>query len=239
LSAIGALVGAGIGVVLAAAAFAFGAVDRGGAIAGAALSMLLFTCAGWRGLVLLALLVALTAAATRLGMSRKQAAGIAEGRRGRRGARQALANLGAGVLAACLARSSAHADWLSLAMVAAFATAAADTVSSEVGKAFAGRPLHPLRFERVAAGTRGAVSAVGTLAGAAAGAGIAATAWALGLVVPAGFLAALVGALAGTLLESVLGAHAPTASRVGHDALNALNTIVGAAVACGLLLVLR
>ena len=239
MSATGALVGAGIGVVLAAAAFALGAVDRGGAIAGGALSTLLFACAGWRGLVLLALLVAVTAAATRLGMSRKQAAGIAEPRRGRRGARQALANLGAGVLAACLAHTSAHAEWLSLAMVAAFATAAADTVSSEVGKAFVGRPWHPLRFERVAAGTRGAVSTPGTLGGAAAGAGIAATAWTLGLVGTAGLLAASVGALAGTLLESLLGAHAPTASRLGHDALNALNTVAGAAVACVLLLVLR
>ena len=118
------------------------------------------------------------------------------------------------------------------------ATAAADTCSSEVGKAYGDRTMGITTLQPVPPGTEGGVSLEGTLAGAAAAALVAAMgpvgrlyAWTL---VP---LVAVAGVL-GSLAESVLGAVAERRGWMGNDVLNALNTAFGAAIAVLLLRVL-
>jgi len=105
------------------------AVTKGGALAGMVAACCIFVFAGPPGFLVLATVFALTTLATRVGYSRKQHLGTAEGRRGRR-ASQVLANLSIAALAS-IGGISEHYSWLLACMVAALAEAAADTVSSE------------------------------------------------------------------------------------------------------------
>ena len=105
--------------------------------------------------------------ATKLGYRVKAARGIAQEKGGARGWRHALANGAVPALLALLA-AAAHEPLhalLVLAYAAAVATAAADTCSSEVGKAYGRRTFMITTLRPAAPGTEGAVSLEGTLGG--------------------------------------------------------------------------
>ena len=128
---------------------------------------------GWRTLLwpLLALFL-LTFAATRFGRRHKEKLGTAEGKRGR-SASQVAANLGVAVIAG-IPLSAWHV-WMGIypgrvaliAAIAALSEATADTLSSELGQVLGGEPRLLTTLRRVPPGTDGAISLVGTLAGAA------------------------------------------------------------------------
>jgi uncharacterized protein (TIGR00297 family) len=170
---------------------------------------------------------------TRLGYRRKAALGIAQERGGARGMRNAWANGGVPAFLALMAGLAPPLlrDLLVLAYAASVATAAADTCSSEIGKAYGRRTFLITSFRPVAAGTEGAVSLEGTLGGllgaflvAAAGTVFGAYDWtAAALVAVAGLL--------GSLAESVIGVAAERRGWMGNDLLNATNTALGALIA--------
>src|SRR2546426_8937905 len=137
-------------------------------IAGFVVGVLTFTFAGWRGFLVLISFFILGSTSTRLGLRRKERLGIAQEKKGARSARHALANCGVAVYLAFLAATATTPEIFSLAFVCAYATAAFDTVSSEIGRAYGGRPVLITTFRPVPAGTHGAGSRLGTLAGAAA-----------------------------------------------------------------------
>src|SRR5438067_6550043 len=120
-------------VVFTALARFMRGVSRSGAVAGAVICFALIASAGLGAFIGLISVFALTWIATRFGYRRKQILGIAERPEGRK-ASQVSANLG--VAAACaIFYSFSHRNSLFLlAMVAAFAEAGADTVSSELGE---------------------------------------------------------------------------------------------------------
>jgi uncharacterized protein (TIGR00297 family) len=121
-----------------------------------------------------------------------------------------------------------------LAYAAAVATAAADTCSSEVGKAYGRRTFLITTFRPVAPGTEGAVSLEGTLGGLAGAAIVASLGAALGLYTwPAAVIVAIAGLL-GSLAESVIGTVAERRGWLDNDLLNMLNTAIGGAIAAGL-----
>jgi uncharacterized protein (TIGR00297 family) len=225
------VVGAAVNGVLALAAWGARAVAPSGAVAGWIVGTALFALGGWPLFAVLLAFFLLGSAATRLGFARKASLGIAQERGGRRGAGHALANTSAAVLLAFLAVSTPHHAAFSLAAAAAFATAACDTVSSEVGQAYGRRHYLVTTFRRVAAGTDGAVSLEGTLAGVAAAAVVAAVAYAGGVVSAGGAGVAVLAAFAGSTLESYLGATIERAGRIGNHLMNFANTIAGALVA--------
>jgi uncharacterized protein (TIGR00297 family) len=163
-----AAIGAAVNAALAVGAYAARGVDRSGALCGWCLGVALYACSGWRGFTLLLLFFVLGTACTKLGYAKKAMMGIAQEKGGRRGAKHAIANTAAGVLFAFLAIATGHPALFVLALVAAFATAAADTVSSEIGQAYGRTTYLVTSFKRVPAGTGGAVSLEGTLAGIAA-----------------------------------------------------------------------
>ncbi len=243
-------IGAAICLLLAALVFSTHA-----ATAGAAATGVIFTGALWLqtpGLrtalwPLLALLV-LTFSATRFGRRRKEALGTAEARRGRT-ASQVAANLGVAALAG-IPLSAAHVFTpvafggraAMVAMVAAMAEATADTVSSELGQVLGGTPRMITTLRRVPAGTDGAISAAGTLAGAIAAALLILVAW-LALGRPFGgdpsslpfsgidAVLALAAGIAGTLVDSLLGAGPERQGWLNNDAVNALSTLAAALIA--------
>jgi len=217
-------------VVFTALARFMRGVSRSGAVAGAVICFALIASAGLGAFIGLISVFALTWIATRFGYRRKQILGIAERPEGRK-ASQVSANLG--VAAACaIFYSFSHRNSLFLlAMVAAFAEAGADTVSSELGQTANRQPRLITTWEPVPTGTNGAVSIIGTLAGILSAAVIAGISIAVGLL-PWQYLPNCLGAAtAGMFFDSVLGASLERQGRIGNDAVNLLSTLLAAILA--------
>jgi len=227
----GALWGALVIGILALGALAVRGVDRSGALVGWLLGTLLFAFGGWRGYTMLVLLFVLGTLATRAGHRRKSMLGIAQEDGGRRGARHALANSVVGVAAAVLAVATPYRELFTLAMVAAFATATCDTASSEVGQAYGRRHVLATRWRVVDAGTEGAVSLIGTLGGLVSATLVSVVAAAIELIPWVAAPAVVIGAFAGTAVESLIGSTA-AGRRLSNEVLNVTNTAVGASIAC-------
>jgi uncharacterized protein (TIGR00297 family) len=118
------------------------------------------------------------------------------------------------------------------AMVAAMAEATADTVSSELGQVLGGTPRMITSFRRAPAGTDGAVSVAGTLAGAiAAGLLVLVAKTALPLLSWRDAGVALAAGIAGTLVDSLLGAGPERLGWLNNDVVNALSTLAAALLA--------
>jgi uncharacterized protein (TIGR00297 family) len=229
-----ALIGGGINLVLALGAYAARGVGLSGAISGWCLGTALYAFGGWRGFLMLFLFFVLGTACTKIGYAKKAALGIAQEKGGRRGAKNAFANTTAGVLFAFLAIATPYPTLFTLALVAAFATAAADTVSSEIGQAFGRTTYLVTSFKRVPPGTDGAVSLEGTLAGIAASAVLAIIAAQTGLIPWPGIVIVVVAAFIGTTLESYLGATLERMKTVDNEVVNFANTLAGGLAAMAL-----
>lgn len=210
-----------------------------------ALGVIIWGCLGWRGyLVMMAYFLAGTAV-TRLGKSRKEAAGIAEGRSGVRGPENVWGSaLAAAVCAGAIAIVSATANpasqgfWLpplGLAYVSSLSTKLSDTTASEVGKAYGRSTFLITSLKPVPAGTEGAISLEGTLAGIVGSLAMALVGWAVGLIGLAGIVICLVAAFIATTVESLIGATVQTRLPwLTNEVVNGINTTIGAAI--GLLL---
>ena len=212
-----------------------GLVDRSGMIAGLCVGVLTMVFAGWRGFLILTAFFVLGSGATRLGLRRKERLGIAQEKKGARSARHALANCGVAVYLAFLIASARDPSVFALAFVCAYATAAFDTVSSEIGRAYGGRPVLITTLRPVPAGTDGGVSWAGTLAGLGAAWLIAALATATGFIDAERTAIVLAAAFIGSTADSILGATLETRGLIDNEAVNFSNTLVGALSGIGLL----
>jgi len=205
-----------------------------------------FPYAPWRTALVPVLAVSLLAfAATRAGRRKKERLGTAEARQGRR-ASQVAANLGLAALVSLLpvrswlvesglVRATLVPTLVFALALAALAEAAADTVSSEIGQVFGGRPRMITTLRAVAPGRDGAVSLTGSFAGVlAAGVVAGLGAWAL-----RGdwtlFWVSCAGAVFGSFFDSLLGATLEEWGWLNNDAVNFLSTASAAGVALFLL----
>lgn len=223
--------GLAVNAVVAVAAYRVRGVDRAGAVTGTVLGGLLWAFAGPAGFALLLTFFVLGTAATKLGYAKKAALGIAQEKGGRRGAKNAIANVSAAVAFAFLAIATPYPTLFALATAAAFATAAGDTVSSEIGQAFGRRHVLITSLRRVPAGTDGAVSLEGTLAGLAASTVLAVVGWLVGVYPAWGIAIVAVAGFAGNLLESAVGAAFAGVREIDNEAVNFANTVAGGAIA--------
>ena len=220
------------------------AATPGGAVSGGFVCLSLTSCRLWSldaALVPLLVLFVLTSVATRSGRLRKTRIGLAEPRTGRH-ASQVIANLGVGgllvfplnlfVMSIWWPPSGYASGWVTpMLVIAVLAEATADTVSSEIGQAFAGRPLLFTSLRHVDQGTDGAISLLGTAAGVLAGALVAFS--------PCGAMdlpwrqcsVAFAGAVAGLFFDSFLGATLERRGWIGNDLVNFFSTAFAAAFA--------
>lgn len=227
------LLGLAINAAIALLARAAHSIDAGGALSAVVIGTAITVGLGLPGLAVMVAFFVIGTAATKVGYRVKAARGIAQEKGGARGWRNAWANGGVPAVLALMAALAPEpaAALFAVAYAAAVATAAADTCSSEVGKAYGRRTFLITTLRPVPPGTEGAVSLEGTLGGmlggfvvAAVGAALALFSWPVALVVG-------VAGLLGALLESVVGTVAEREGWMGNDALNALNTAMGAALA--------
>ncbi len=168
---------------------------------------------------------------SRLGLRRKMLLGIAEERGGRRGAGNAIANTGVAALCALLALLTPSADAARLAFVAALAAAGSDTIASEIGKAWGRRTWSITSLKHVPPGTSGAMSIEGTAAGVVGALALGLAGSLLHLVPESAIVIVAVAAVAGSLLESWLGATLEGPGMLNNDMLNFINTATAAFVA--------
>jgi uncharacterized protein (TIGR00297 family) len=218
-------------VAVAALGYAARSVSISGALGGATIGIVVFTSLGWQGWTLLLVTFLSATVATRAGRGRKQALGIAESREGRRGAGNAIANTGVAAIAATLAGLDVHPAATQLAFVTALVAGGSDTIASEIGKAFGRRTWSITSLAGVPAGTSGAMSVEGTIAGVLGAIGLGAVAIALGLLAPSWLPLVVVCATLGAVAESWLGATLEGPGILNNDLLNFINTTAAAGAA--------
>ena len=225
------LLAVGVCLALALLAFALKTVTRSGAVAGFLLGVAVYLGYGYKSFLILLLFFVLGSAATRMGCAAKAARGLAERRGGARSWREALANGLAGAFFAILVITTHCEAAFLLALLAAFAEAAGDTVSSEIGQWLSERAYLLTNFQAVPAGTNGGVTISGTAAGLVASALVAGGGYALGLCSVGGAALAAGAALAGNLLDSLLGATLEQRGLVTNGVVNFAGTSFAGALA--------
>jgi uncharacterized protein (TIGR00297 family) len=228
-----ALLGVAINGAIAALAFFGRSIDVPGAVSAVVIGAVITGTLGLPGLAIMVAFFVIGSAATKMGYRIKAARGIAQEKGGARGWRNAWANGGVPALLALLCGivPEGMRELMLLAYAASVATAAADTCSSETGKAYGRRTFLITTFRPVPPGTEGAVSLEGTLGGLVGGFLVASVGPLTGLYSwPAAVVVALAGLL-GSLAESVIGTVAERRGWLDNDQLNALNTAIGGGLA--------
>jgi uncharacterized protein (TIGR00297 family) len=230
-------VAAVVTLCFAALARAVRGVNRSGMAAGALVCFLLTAGAGMGAFAVLVSVFLLAWTSTRLGYQRKQKLGTAEKKDGRK-ASQVLANLSTPAACALLYGWGQRTVFI-VAMAAALAEAAADTVSSEVGQASAQTPRLITTFMPVPMGTDGAVSITGTTAGVLGSLVVSAVCIAVRLIPPWEAVIISGAAVIGMSVDSLLGAWLQRRGLIGNDVVNFVSTVVSAVTGAAAYTLLR
>jgi uncharacterized protein (TIGR00297 family) len=205
------------------------------------LGVILWGTLGWQGYAVMMFYFLVGSAVTRIGMAKKEAAGIAEKRSGARGPENVWGSALTGTICALVAYALGFSEsaevlavipLLLLGYVASLSTKLSDTSASEVGKAYGKHTFLITTLKPVPPGTEGAVSLEGTLAGVVASVAIALIGWAVNLINPLGVLLCVIAAFIATNLESVIGATLQSKfDWLTNEVVNILNTLIGAIAA--------
>ena len=227
------LLGTIVATPVAAIAWVAGSITIGGAIVGIVFAAVIYAGLALSGLAVLAVALILTVASSRFGRAKKTALGIDEDRGGRRGFGNVVANCLVGTLGALLELFTM--DWgLALAgawMAAGIAAGASDTVASEIGKALGGAPRAFPNLRPAVAGTPGAFTIGGTIAGILAAALIILPAPLMWLIPWTFVLPIVVACTVSAFVESALSTYFEGNGVLDNHTLNFLNTAVAAALA--------
>lgn len=208
-----------------------GKLTPAASLTGGVLGVLIFLGAGFWGVGLLAAFFGLGTVASAWKVAEKRRLGVAEENKGRRTAGQALANAGVAALAGLLSwEFPAQQDLFQLMLAGSFAAATADTLSSELGNIYGRRYYNAWTWQPDTRGLNGVVSLEGTLLGLA-GSAVIALIYSFGVGWHWGFLWLLVAGTVGNLADSLLGATVERRHYLSNNAVNTLNTAVGALVA--------
>lgn len=199
--------------------------------AGGLIACIIFMTAGYTGIAMMTTFFILGSVATSWqGHKKHEFVNLEESSKGR-SALQVFANAGVAAIAGLLILLFPQLVKLLLpAMAAAFASATADTLSSELGMVYGKRFVNILTFKADRCGMDGVISLEGTLIGVA-GSSIAAIIYAIGFGWNRDFLFIVVAGTAGNLTDSLLGALLERKGAIGNNMVNFLNTVVAALVA--------
>lgn len=196
------------------------------ALTGAAVAILVFAGAGFTGIAMMTTFFILGSAATSVQSKIKRDLNAAE--KGGRSAAQVLANAGTAALCGILILIfPVHAYILRLMMAASFASATADTLSSELGMVYGKRFFNIITLKPDTRGLDGVISTEGTLIGIA-GSVIITAVYTIGLGWTADLIWIVVAGTLGNLADSVLGAVLERKGLINNNTVNLLNTLIAA-----------
>jgi uncharacterized protein (TIGR00297 family) len=196
------------------------------------LGVTIWGCLGWQGYTVILSYLILGSGVTRIGKDIKEAKGIAEKRDGARGPENLWGSAATGTVCAIGQAIAPNPLWL-LAYTASLSTKLADTTASEIGKAYGKSTFLITTLKPVPAGTEGAVSLEGTVAGIIGSLLMAAIAFAVGLLTsPWDLLWCAIAAFIATNIESLIGAtFQEKYDWLTNELVNGINTTIGAAIA--------
>jgi uncharacterized protein (TIGR00297 family) len=195
-----------------------------GAIAGAAVGLLVFAGGGYTGFIMLAAFFLLGTLATSWKKQEKIRFKARSDRSVKRNAGQVLANGGlAAILGLMALWMPHHAGLFRLMIAAALSSATADTLSSELGMVYGRWFFNILTLKREAKGLDGVISISGTLIGIA---GSAVIAFIYSLGIGRTFWLIILAGTIGNLADSILGARFERKGMIGNNTVNFLNTLI-------------
>ncbi|MES2265922.1 MAG: DUF92 domain-containing protein [Bacteroidota bacterium] len=221
-------------IILIAASYASyktGKLTPGGAIIGGVVALLIYWGTGYTGIAMLTIFFVLATFATSHNKGRKN-----HQHPEKRDVRQVLANGGLPALLGMLAIIFPDNALLATVFIAAaFASATADTLSSELGMVYGKRFYNIITLKPDKKGRDGVISLEGTLIGLVGSAAIACV-YSLKFGWDGMFLNILIAGTIGNVADSVLGATVERKGYVNNNEVNFLNTFTAVTVSCLLLL---
>lgn len=200
------------------------------ALTGGLVAYFVFTGAGFTGIAMMTIFFILGSAATSWQQNKKQAFIIAEERKSGRATGQVLANAGvAGIIGLLVLLYPQLTHLLVLMMAASFASATADTLSSELGTVYGKRFYNIITLKADERGLDGVISLEGTLIGIA-GSCLIAVIYAVGFGWSLNMIWIVIAGTTGNLSDSVMGALLERKHYMSNNAVNFLNTLIAALV---------
>lgn len=196
--------------------------------------LLVFTTPRW--LIVMIVFFVLGSIATKYKYEYKKRIGVEQGHSGARGYRNVFANGIAATAAAVLYGVFQEPVFIVL-YVGCVATAAADTLASEIGMT-GGEPRMITTLKPVPVGTNGGVTLTGELVALAGGIVVAAAAFFLGVITLPMLVACSLAAFIGTNVDSLVGATLENKGFLGNAGTNFAATISGGIVAVVLYLIM-
>ncbi|MEO5999588.1 MAG: DUF92 domain-containing protein [Chitinophagaceae bacterium] len=201
------------------------------ALTGGFIGIFIFKGADFTGIAMMAIFFILGTLATAWKAATKAGLGVAEDNSERRTAGQVLANAGvAGIVGAYIWFLPEQPLIPRLMMAASFSAATADTLSSELGNVYGSRYYNIISLKKDQRGLNGVISVEGTLFGIV-GSIIIAAVYSIGFGWNINFLWIVIAGTIGNLADSILGATLERKRYLNNNAVNFLNTLIGAVAA--------
>jgi uncharacterized protein (TIGR00297 family) len=218
-------------------AFRFKTADLSGLFSVALVGIILIVFADARWFLIMLIFFILGSVSTRYKYEYKKKIGVEQGHGGARGYRNVFANGIAASAAAVLYGVFVRPEFIVL-YIGCVATAAADTVASEIGVT-GGTPYMITTLKKVPIGTNGGVTLTGELIAVVGGFVISMGALLLNVITPEMVLICTVAGFVGTNIDSIVGATLENHGYLGNAGTNLLATIGGGVFAVMLFLLLK
>jgi uncharacterized protein (TIGR00297 family) len=225
-----------IGFTFAYFAYRSKTADLSGLFSSALVGIILLVFADAKWFLIMLVFFILGSAATRYKFEYKKRIGVEQGQSGARGYRNVFANGMVATAAAVLFGVFGQPVFIVM-YVGSVATAAADTLASEIGVT-GGIPYMITTFKKVPIGTNGGVTIVGELVALLGGLVVSLVAFLLGVITLPMVLICTVAGFAGTNIDSLIGATLENRGFLGNAGTNLLATIGGGLVAVLLFIVI-
>jgi len=226
-----------VGFTFAYFAFRSKTADLSGLFSSALVGIVLLVFAGPRWFLIMLVFFIIGSAATKYKFEYKKRIGVEQGQSGARGYRNVFAN-GIVATAAAVLFGVFQQPVFIVMYVGSVATAAADTLASEIGVT-GGIPFMITTLKRVPIGTNGGVTLVGESVAFLGGLIVSLAAFFLGVITLPMVLVCTLAGFAGTNIDSVVGATLENRGFLGNAGTNLLATIGGGLFSIALFILLK
>ncbi|MFH1721002.1 MAG: DUF92 domain-containing protein [Candidatus Altiarchaeota archaeon] len=216
-----------INLALVVVAYLAKFINFSGAIGGFLIGFMIYIFLGLPGFIVLITFFFMGSIASKFGYSIKEGDEVCQEHKGKRSFKHALANCLVGVYLAFLYFASGNPRFI-LGFVGSFSATMADTISSELGQMVGQKPRLITTFEIVKIGTDGGVTFSGTLLGMVASLLLGVLSMVVGLLTPQNLWIILGAGLAGTTIDSILGAVYERKKKATNEAVNFFCSLSGA-----------